>query len=561
MPSPSNRVGKLDAAMRRRSVHTRLFAAFGLALALAAVVGLSGVWKLHRISTNLEAVTTHSLRPIDEVAGIQASVDDIEIDVRAHAGTDVTLEKESAVSDIQTSFDQAAEHLTAFRSTGPSGSELALAASIDDDLAQLRPIVFDRLLPLSDRNAHAAFEGVFTQRVAPLLADAHGSIDRLMDLENAAAAAELTAAHDVYVQAVIGLVVLIAIGIFVVFMVGSAIARSIVGPLRDSVDVLERVAAGDLTASVDVVGSDDLAMLGAALNATVERTAAAMASITESATTLASSSERLASTGAAIGTAAERTSDVAGNVSAAATQVSDSVAEAAGGARELGDSIRNIASNSADAAFVANRAKADAGNTHTAVERLRAASQEVGDVIALISKIARQTHLLALNATIEAERAGEAGRGFAVVADEVKQLSRQTADATEQIDRTIADMRLEVEAATVALDRITQIVDHLSDTQTTIAAAVEEQDQMTGEILQRMSQAASSAERIAETIRAVASATSETSHGVDGARTAASELATLADELARTVGWFRVERRDEATGSLDRDTLAALSGR
>ena len=548
--------------MRSRSVHTRIFGAFGMALALAAIVGLSGVWKLHRISTGLEAVTTHSLRPIDEVAGIQAAVDDIEINIRAHAGTDVTLEKHNAVSDIQSSFDQATGHLAAFRSTGPSDAEQALAGQIETDLTELQPLVFDRLIPLSDRGARAAFQAVFEQRVTPLLADAHSGIDQLMESENQAAEAELTAAHAVYVQAVIGLVVLLAIGIAVVFLLGAAIARSIVVPLRGSAQMLERVADGDLTASVEVVGNDEVAMLGTALNATVARTAEAMASITEGATTLATSSDRLAATGASIGTAAERTSEVAGSVSTAAALVSDSVASAVDGAQELGTSIRNIASNSADAAFVASRAKTDTSSTNTAVERLRAASQQVGDVISLISKIARQTHLLALNATIEAERAGEAGKGFAVVADEVKQLSRQTAEATEQIDRTIADMRLEVEAATVALDRITQIVDHLSDTQTTISAAVEEQDQMTGEILGRMSQAAAGAEEIAETIRSVASATTETAQGVDGARDAAAELAALADELATTVARFRVDRQDDESPNGDGhpDKLASLTG-
>ena len=551
---------KLDAAMRKRSVHTRIFGAFGMALALAAIVGLSGVWKLHRISTGLESVTAHSLKPVNEVAGIQAAVDRIELNIRAHAGTNSTLEKQDAVSDIQTSFDQAKQHIAAFRLTGPSSGEQLLATSLENDLTKLQPVVFERLLPLSEREARVQFQELFKQRVAPLLADAHGEIDNLMTSENAAADAELTAAHDVYVQAVLGLVVLLTIGILVVFLLGSAIAKSIVGPLRGSVEMLERVAAGDLTASVEVIGNDEVAMLGTALNATIARTAAAMASITDSATALTNSSERLAATGAAIGTAAEQTSDVAGNVSTAASLVSDNVAEAVGGAQELGDSIRNIASNAADAALVASRAATDAGNTNSAVERLRSASQQVGDVIAMISKIARQTHLLALNATIEAERAGEAGKGFAVVADEVKQLSRQTADATEEIDRTIADMRLEVEAATGALQRITEIVDHLSETQTTIAAAVEEQDQMTGEIIGRMSKAASGAEEIADTIRRVASATTETSRGVEGARTAAAELAGLAEELAHTVARFRVDRDDDPAppGDLGPDKLAEL---
>ena len=60
-----------------------------------------------------------------------------------------------------------------------------------------------------------------------------------------------------------------------------------------------------------------------------------------------------------------------------------------------------------------------------------------------------------------------------------------------------------------------------------------------------MAQAASGAEEIATTIRGVASATTETSEGVDGARTAAAALAQLADELARTVARFRLERADD----------------
>ena len=67
--------------------------------------------------------------------------------------------------------------------------------------------------------------------------------------------------------------------------------------------------------------------------------------------------------------------------------------------------------------------------------KLGESSQEIGNVIRLITSIAEQTNLLALNATIEAARAGDAGKGFAVVADEVKQLAQETARATEDISR------------------------------------------------------------------------------------------------------------------------------
>ncbi|KAF0146641.1 MAG: methyl-accepting chemotaxis sensory transducer [Rhodospirillaceae bacterium] len=58
---------------------------------------------------------------------------------------------------------------------------------------------------------------------------------------------------------------------------------------------------------------------------------------------------------------------------------------------------------------------------------------EIGDVVNLITAIAKQTNLLALNATIEAAKTGEAGKGFAVVASEVKTLANQPATATRKI--------------------------------------------------------------------------------------------------------------------------------
>ncbi len=92
------------------------------------------------------------------------------------------------------------------------------------------------------------------------------------------------------------------------------------------------------------------------------------------------------------------------------------------------------------------------------VKRLAESSQQIGQIVAVISQIASRTNLLALNASIEAARAGEAGKGFAIVADEVRQLADRSAKALKEIEQIVLQIQSETGSVMAAMEQGTQQV-------------------------------------------------------------------------------------------------------
>lgn len=168
----------------------------------------------------------------------------------------------------------------------------------------------------------------------------------------------------------------------------------------------------------------------------------------------------------------------------------------AAGAEEMNASIRDIADNmrrSRDEAEDANRRVDEAGSV---TDRLTGLSDNMVEIVSLITGITSQINLLALNASIEAARAGEAGKGFAVVAQEVKNLATQARTATDRIAEDINGLRGTAVEVVSTLDGIRRAIAQVNDYVGSIAVAVEQQSAVAGEMSANMNRAAQEAAQI-----------------------------------------------------------------
>ncbi|MEV7973428.1 methyl-accepting chemotaxis protein [Cellulomonas sp. NPDC089187] len=364
------------------------------------------------------------------------------------------------------------------------------------------------------------------------LALAQGQIDAQVEQILARSQAEVT-------RTIVVLALAFVVGAGLSGLLAVLVTRRITGAVRTVQHSLEAMAEGDLTVAAPVQWRDETGAMAGALSAAQESLRGALTQMERAAASVQHTADQLTSASGEAVEGTSQTSAQAGVVATAAEQVSRNVQSVAAGAEQMGASIREIAQNASEAAKVAGQATEVAAATNEQVTRLGESSQQIGNVVKVITSIAEQTNLLALNATIEAARAGEAGKGFAVVAGEVKELAQETAKATEDIARRVDAIQDDTRAAVVAIGQITQTIAGINDYQLTIASAVEEQTATTTEMSRSASEAATGSGEIAGAITGVAGAATRSVAGLDQVAVQITELAGLSADLHGRVARFR----------------------
>ncbi|MFC5300267.1 methyl-accepting chemotaxis protein [Azospira restricta] len=556
MPAPPAGGQDIMNAINRLSIGQQLTLAFAVVVGLFVAVAAWTAFSLARVDRAAERIASVSLAKEAQIAQLADSFQQMQTAVRNNIiFTDAeVMKREQAVYLAEKK--RFAEALAALRKlaadSGADAAERELLARIGSGF-EAAVVPQDKAMEEAMQFLSSVAMGILQNDGGPKMqkvAAAIGEARQLVQAQSRARAADIadetgrTRAVALALAGVAGLVAAV---------LGVWLTASVRGPLAETVALMEKMAAGDLTGQVSGSGGREIQRVQQAAGRTARELTRLLAGMRGDAARLKSAASNLSAAAEGAGRGSRQQVEAAGAMAATLQQMSERIAHVAalGGeahalsadaGRQAGDGAGLIRTMVGEIRAISELVSESAATVTTLGED----SEKISSITTVIRDVADQTNLLALNAAIEAARAGEAGRGFAVVADEVRKLAETTNRSAREIAEMIAaiqggtrSMAAQMARSVERVEAGLQVACAAGDAMAAIDAGANRVIAVIDEVSSALNEQSAASREVSGRVERIAEMVGENDRATAAVADTARELDQLAGSLETGLGHFR----------------------